>query len=149
MKKIAIVFVAALCLASCGQKETKSTAAPSPQDFPYMVEQFADLGILRYRVPDFESLTADQKALVYYLTEAALWGRDILFDQNCKYNLQVRRTCEALYLNYKGDKTSAEWLGFETYLKRVWFSNGIHHHYSEDKILPECSQEWFVQACLP
>ena len=147
MKKIAIVFVAALCLASCGQKETQSNVTPSPQDFPYMVEQFADLGILRYRVPDFESLTADQKALVYYLTEAALWGRDILFDQNCKYNLQVRRTCEALYLNYKGDKTSAEWLGFETYLKRVWFSNGIHHHYSEDKILPECSQEWFAQAC--
>lgn len=146
MKKLFIITLAALCFASCAKKEEAQTT-PSAEDFPYMVDQFADLGILRYRVPDFESLTLQQKSLVYYLTEAALWGRDILFDQNCKYNLEVRRTCEALYLGYKGDKTSADWLGFETYLKRVWFSNGIHHHYSEDKFLPECSEDWFRQAC--
>ncbi len=137
--------MAALTLAACGTKDKQTT--PSTEEFPYMVDQFYDLGILRYRVPDFENLTVQQKALVYYLSEAALWGRDILTDQNCKYNLRVRRTCEALYENYKGDKTSAEWGKFVLYLKRVWFSNGIHHHYSEDKFLPDCSQEWFLSAC--
>lgn len=112
-----------------------------------MVDQFADLGILRYRVPDFESLTLQQKALVYYLNEAALWGRDILFDQNGKYNLAIRRTLEELYLHYQGDRTSADWQAMELYLKRVWFANGIYHHYSEDKFPPEFSQDWFVQAC--
>lgn len=146
MKKIAIITLAALCLASCGSKETAQTT-PSTEDFPYMVDQFADLGILRYRVSDFESLTLQQKALVYYLTEAGLWGRDILFDQNGKYNLTIRRTLENIYVNYKGDRTSDEWKNFETYLKRVWFSNGIYHHYSEDKFLPEFSQEWFADAC--
>ena len=112
-----------------------------------MVEQFYDLGILRYRVPGFEELTLQQKMLVYYLNEAALWGRDILMDQNGKYNLRVRRLCENIYLNYPGDKTTEDWSKFVLYLKRVWFSNGIHHHYSEDKFLPECSKEWFVNAC--
>lgn len=112
-----------------------------------MVDQFYDLGILRYRVPGFENLSVQQKALVYYLSEAALWGRDILTDQNCRYNLRIRRVCESIYENYAGDKTSEEWNKFVLYLKRVWFSNGIHHHYSEDKFVPECSREWFVDAC--
>ncbi len=127
------------------QQEKQQT--PATNEFNYMVENFADLGILRYRVPDFENLTTQQKALVYYLNEAALWGRDILCDQNCRYNLRIRRACETIYLNYTGDKNTEEWKAFELYLKRIWFANGIHHHYSEDKILPTCSREWFANAC--
>lgn len=145
MKKLFVILAATLTLASCGKQEAQKT--PAVEDFPYMVDQFADLGILRYRVPDFETLTLQQKALVYYLTEAALWGRDILTDQNCKYNLAIRRTCEDVYLGYQGDKTTEEWKAFELYLKRIWFANGIHHHYSEDKILPTFSKEWFLAAC--
>lgn len=145
MKKVLCVLLAAMTLLACN-KESKQTT-PSIEDFPYMVDQFYDLGILRYRVPGFEDLSVQQKALVYYLSEAALWGRDILTDQNCRYNLRIRRVCESVYENYAGDKTTDEWKKFELYLKRVWFSNGIHHHYSEDKFLPECSREWFVEAC--
>ncbi|MBQ7671628.1 MAG: dihydrofolate reductase [Paludibacteraceae bacterium] len=145
MKKVLCVLLAAMTLLACN-KESKQTT-PSIEDFPYMVDQFYDLGILRYRVPGFEDLSVQQKALVYYLSEAALWGRDILTDQNCRYNLRIRRVCESVYENYAGDKTTDEWKKFVLYLKRVWFSNGIHHHYSEDKFLPECSREWFVEAC--
>lgn len=127
------------------QQEKQQT--PATNEFNYMVENFADLGILRYRVPDFENLTTQQKALVYYLNEAALWGRDILCDQNCRYNLRIRRACETIYIHYTGDKNTEEWKAFELYLKRIWFANGIHHHYSEDKILPTCSREWFANAC--
>lgn len=137
-----MIFAAATVLTACNKQEKQTPE----EDFQYMVEQFYDLGILRYQVPGFDELNTNQKALVYYLTEAALWGRDILTDQNCRYNLGVRRLCENIYLNYQGDKTSEEWKKFELYLKRVWFSNGIHHHYSEDKFLPECSREWFVEA---
>lgn len=115
---------------------------PTETEFEYMVDQFYDLGILRYRVPDFESLTLQQKLLTYHLTEAALWGRDILFDQNCEMNLRVRRLCEQVYLDYEGDREDENYRKLELYLKRVWFSNGIHHHYSADKFLPECSREW-------
>ncbi len=115
--------------------------------FNYNVDKFYDLEILRYQVPGFEDLTLNQKILAYYLSEAALQGRDILYDQNGKYNLLIRRTLENLYLNYNGDKTQNDYLLFEKYLKRVWFSNGIYHHYSEDKFLPEFSQEWFNTAC--
>lgn len=150
MKKqtILIALVGAMMtgvVACTPQQEKQQT--PAPNEFNYMVENFADLGILRYRVPDFENLTTQQKALVYYLNEAALWGRDILCDQNCRYNLRIRRACEKIYLNYTGDKTTEEWTNFELYLKRIWFANGIHHHYSEDKILPTCSREWFANAC--
>lgn len=110
------------------------------------MEHFADLQILRYRVPGFEELTLQQKKLVYYLTEAALQGRDILFDQNGKYNLRIRRMLEAVYTGYQGDRNSDEFRNFEVYLKRVWFSNGIHHHYAMTKILPGCSQEFLVGA---
>ena len=145
MKKVLCVLLAAMTLSACN-KESKQTT-PSMEDFPYMVEQFYDLGILRYRVPGFEDLTVQQKSLIYYLSEAALWGRDILADQNCRYNLRIRRLCEQIYLNYPGDKTTDDWKKFELYLKRVWFSNGIHHHYSEDKFVPECSIDWFTDAC--
>ena len=128
-----------MALVSC-QKETD-------KPFDYTVDKFYDLEILRYQVPGFDELTLQQKTLAYYLSEAALQGRDILFDQNGRYNLRIRRALEALYLNYKGDKQSDDFLLFEKYLKRVWFSNGIHHHYSEDKFLPEFTEAWYRQAC--
>ena len=138
-KTLFIVGVSALALVSC-QKETD-------KPFNYTVDKFYDLEILRYQVPGFDELTLQQKTLAYYLSEAALQGRDILFDQNGRYNLRIRRALEALYLNYTGDKQSEEFLLFEKYLKRVWFSNGIHHHYSEDKFLPEFTEAWYRQAC--
>ena len=138
-KTLFIVGVSALALVSC-QKETD-------KPFNYTVDKFYDLEILRYQVPGFDELTLQQKTLAYYLSEAALQGRDILFDQNGRYNLRIRRALEALYLNYAGDKQSEEFLLFEKYLKRVWFSNGIHHHYSEDKFLPEFTEAWYRQAC--
>ncbi len=112
--------------------------------FHYTVEQFADLQILRYRVPGFEQLSLRQKMLVYYLSQAALEGRDILLDQNGKYNLQIRKLLEAIYIHYQGDRTTADFQQFEVYLKRVWFSNGIHHHYACDKFVPGFSAEYLT-----
>lgn len=110
--------------------------------FQYVVDQFADLQILRYRVAGFDELSLEQKILVYYLSEAALEGRDILFDQNGKYNLRIRKLLEAVYTHFKGDRSTAEFKAFEVYLKRVWFSNGIHHHYACDKFVPGFSEEY-------
>ena len=138
MKKLIILLAAIGMFCGCHKKESS---------FQYNVDKFYDLEILRYDVPEFDALTLQQKQLVYCLSEAALWGRDILFDQNGRYNLRIRRACEALYLNYPYDTDNEEFDAFERYLKRVWFSNGIHHHYSEDKFLPEFSQNWFVTAC--
>ena len=112
--------------------------------FQYKVDRFADVEILRYYVAGFKSLPLQQKELIYYLSQAALEGRDILFDQNNRYNLTIRRICESVYENYMGDKSSEEWKNFETYLKQIWMANGIHHHYSEDKIIPNFSQNFFV-----
>lgn len=123
----------------CKQKEEVKEKG----DFQFLVEQFADLKILRYQVPGFEDLSLDQKKLLYYLSQAAVEGRDILFDQNYKYNLVIRRALEAIYSDYKGDRTSEDFKKFEVYLKRVWFSNGIHHHYSADKIDPGFPVEYF------
>ena len=156
MKKILInhyslFILLAVALCACQKKETTS--------FQYNVDKFYDLEILRYDVPEFDSLSLQQKQLIYCLSEAALWGRDILFDQNGRYNLRIRRACEALYQHLTPTLSQGEGaspLGgeereafdvFEKYLKRVWFSNGIHHHYSEDKFLPEFTQDWFVAAC--
>ena len=119
----------------------------SSKEFNYMVDQFADLEILRYQVPGFESLSLRQKQLLYHLSEAALMGRDILFDQNGRYNLAIRRTLEVIYTDYAGDRENPEFKALETYLKRVWFSNGIHHHYALDKFQPEFSAEFFMN-CL-
>ena len=141
MKKLCIILAAVGILCGCQQKEQTC----DQQAFQYNVDKFYDLEILRYDVPEFESLTLQQKQLVYCLSEAALWGRDILFDQNCRYNLTIRRLCEAVYVCYP-DKENPQYLLLEKYLKRVWFSNGIHHHYSEDKFLPEFTPEWFGQA---
>lgn len=120
-----------------------SVGKAQSNDFNYNVDRFADIQVLRYQVPGFNDLTLKQKTLVYYLQEAALQGRDILFDQNCKYNLAIRQTLEQIYTNYKGDKESADYKGFLKYLKQVWFANGIHHHYSMDKFTPEFSKNFF------
>lgn len=119
----------------------------SSKEFNYMVDKFADLEILRYQVPGFELLSLRQKQLLYHLSEAALMGRDILFDQNGRYNLAIRRTLEVIYTDYKGDRENPEFKALETYLKRVWFSSGIHHHYALDKFQPEFSAEFFMN-CL-
>lgn len=116
------------------------------EEFSYIVDQFADLQILRYQVPGFENLSLRQKQLLYHLSEAALMGRDILFDQNGRYNLVIRRTLEAVYQYGTVDKSSADYQAFEVYLKRVWFANGIHHHYGEDKFIPGFSEAFFDAA---
>ncbi len=142
MKKgLTTMIIMALTAASC----TSSDKMQNSDDFEYCNERFADLQMLRYKVDGFENLTLKQKTFIYYLQEAALWGRDILFDQNGKYNLEIRQTLENLYANYKGDRESKDFKAFEVYLKRVWFSNGIHHHYGCEKFIPEFSREWFVE----
>lgn len=137
-------MVTALSLLTACGGNPKTTA--EAEKFDYTVEQFADLQILRYRVPGFEDLSLKQKELVYYLTEAALQGRDILFDQNGKYNLTIRRMLEAVYTGYKGDKNTPDFKAMEVYPKRVWFSNGIHHHYGSEKFVPGFTPEFFRQA---
>ena len=139
MNKVAFALIASLLMlmSACDKKETKG------QEFMYEVDEFADLQILRYQVPGFDDLSLKQKELIYYLSMAATEGRDILFDQNNRYNLAIRRTLEAVYTNYKGDKSSKDFKELEIYLKRVWFSNGIHHHYGQDKFLPGFSKDFF------
>ena len=117
------------------------------ENFNYIVEQFADLQLLRYRVAGFENLSLRQKELIYYLSEVALEGRDILFDQNGKHNLQIRKLLEAVYVSYSGDRNNPEFQGLEVYLKRVWFSSGIYHHYACDKFVPAFSPE-FLRECI-
>ena len=134
----------ALSLTSCNNMAQEN-------EFNYNVDRFADIEVLRYKVPEFENLSLQQKKLIYFLSEAAIWGRDILTDQNCKYNLEVRSLLENIYLNYNGDKESNDFKAFEKYLKLVWFANGVHHHYSCDKFSPEFSKEFFDAqvAALP
>lgn len=122
---------------------TSSIMAKDNKKFDYIVDRFADIEVLRYPVPEFEQLTPDQRKLIYFLTEAAIAGRDILWDQNNRYNLQIRNLLESVYTNYKGLKNSADWKAFEKYIKQVEFGNGIHHHYSMDKFTPEFSQAFF------
>ncbi|MGM9817508.1 MAG: dihydrofolate reductase [Paludibacteraceae bacterium] len=138
MKKLIFTLMVALFMTACSTSQKEQN-----ENFSYTVDAFADMQILRYRVPQVEALSVRQKELLYYLTEAALNGRDILYDQNGKYNLLVRRTLESVYTNYDGDKNTADFCAFETYLKRVWVSNGIHHHYGNDKFVSEFSQAFF------
>ena len=126
-------------LAGCGRQEENAK-----NDFRYTIDEFADIKIMRYRIPGWDSLTLRQKSLVYHLGEAAKYGRDIIWDQNFRYNLEIRHMLESILENYKGDRQGEEWEKFLTYAKRVFFSNGIHHHYAEDKILPECGREYFA-----
>ena len=146
MRKLMITLSTAAALLSACSGDVKKQELTNADDFTYQVEKFADLEILRYQVPGFEELSLQQRTLLYYLSQAALEGRDILFDQNCKYNLQIRRTLEAVYENYKGDRNNEQYKALELYLKRVWFSNGIHHHYAEDKFKPGFSAEFFAEC---
>lgn len=139
--KIKTLAMATILMTSCGADKNGQEEA-----FNYHVDRFADIEVLRYKVPDFETLSLQQKKLIYFLSEAAIEGRDILFDQNNKFNLVIRKTLEAIYLNYKGDRTTEEYKALETYLKRVWFANGIHHHYATDKFQPGFSQPYFEKV---
>jgi len=144
MKYAFMALIPALLCLSC--KNNGNSLRSDTENFNYNVEHFADLGILRYQVPDWDSLSVNQKQLIYCLNEAALYGRDIIYDQNNRYNLAIRRTLEAIYDNYRGDRDSKEFQDLTVYLKRVWFSNGIHHHYGEEKFLPAFSKGFFTEA---
>ena len=142
-----IFFACAQLFFSCNTESTLSSSDDlyievDVENFPYMVEQFADLKILRYQLPGWESLSLDEQKLVYYLTQAGLSGRDIIWDQNYRHNLTIRQALETIYTTFDGDKTTENWRAFEIYLKRVWFSNGIHHHYSNAKLKPEFSEDY-------
>ena len=140
MKRIIMLLSVAGLLTACTSGEKKA----QNDEFKYLVDEFADLKVMRYQIPEWEQLTLQQKEYVYYLGEAAKCGRDILADQNFKYNLTVRKTLEAILNSYNGDKKCADYQNFVVYAKRVFFSNGIHHHYAEDKFFPEISQEYFA-----
>lgn len=136
MRKACVFAMTALLTGACNapQNQDKETS--------WSVDRFADIEVLRYEVPAFEILSLQQKKLIYCLTEAALWGRDILWDQNGKYNLAIRELLETIYTHYKGDRNDSEYKALETYLKQIWFANGIHHHYSTAKFTPEFSREF-------
>ena len=129
-----------------GTMATMQSQAVVDKNFNYHVDRFADIEVLRYEVPEYDRLSLEQKKMLYYLSQAAQMGRDILWDQNGKYNLQIRQLLEKIYTDYKGDRNSADFKAFEKYLKQVWFGNGIHHHYSTDKFRPEFSQAFFEEA---
>ena len=144
-KALAMMMIAgaAAALAACGVQE------PAAGDgFKYTVDAFADLKVMRYKIPGWEELTLRQKEYAYHLAEAAKFGRDILWDQNCKDNLRVRHAVEAILEDYSGDRESAEFKDFTVYAKRLFFSNGIHHHYAEDKFFPACSRDYFASLLV-
>ncbi len=146
--KLLLVIVVSLFL-SCGKDNEKkildADGVKKEVVFNTNVEQFSDIKILRYQIPGWDNLTLKEQKLVYYLTQAGLAGRDIMWDQNYRHNLKIRKALEGVYTSYKGDKNSSNWKEFETYLKRVWFSNGIHHHYSNDKIKPGFSSDYLKE----
>jgi dipeptidyl-peptidase-3 len=138
-----VIMTALLTACNPGSKKAPTeNKMEETKEFKYLLEQFADLKIMRYQVTGFDELSLQQKKLAYYLSEAALCGRDIIFDQNYKHNLKIRKSLEEIYKNYEGDRQSADFKEFVVYLKRVWFSNGIHHHYSTDKFVPDFSPEF-------
>ena len=137
MKKIVTAMgLIALALTSCTEQ---------PKEAAWIVDKFDDIKVIRYEVPEFENLPLNEKLLVYYLAESAKCGRDIIFDQNFKYNLTIRRALEQIYTTYEGDKSEANFVAMEKYLKKMWLANGIHHHYSNDKFTPEFCREWFAE----
>ncbi len=135
------VLIGLLTLNSCGDQATPVQET----SFDFNVDQFADVKVLRYQIPGFEDLTLNEQKLVYYMTQAGLEGRDIMWAQNYRHNLEIREALEKIFTDYPGVRDNDQWMAFETYLKRVWFSNGIHHHYSNDKIMPEFSQEYLME----
>ncbi len=155
MKKLIVLFIAFTSLQLIAQQPEQILTNGKGQaedilgdSFTWQTEQFADLGILRYTIPGWEKLTVKQKELVYYLTQAGYCGRDIIYDQNYRHNLEIRKALENIVTKYSGSKTSGEWSSFLVYTKRVWFSNGIHHHYSMDKIMPGFSKEYFKSLLI-
>ena len=137
MRKLLSIYILSLItLFSC------NNSTDTNEEFNFFAEKFQDIQILRYQIPGFDELNLNQKKLVYYLTEAGLAGRDIMYDQNYRHNLSIRRALEKIYTNYDGDKRVDDWNNFEVYLKRIWFANGIHHHYSNDKFDPNFSKEY-------
>ncbi len=147
LRQFAFCCASAAILVSCKKDEPKKEDVAEKKDdkFEYVAEQFADIKVLRYQIPGWENLKLKEQELVYYLTQAGLAGRDMHWDQNYRYNLSIRKALENIYVNYKGDKTTNDWKQFEIYLKRIWFANGIHHHYSSDKIRPDFKKEYLVQ----
>ncbi len=144
--KISALSIAILLMAACATKETNEAETTPVTDLGQVkVDQFADIQVLRYDIPGWENLSLKEQQLVYYLTQAGLSGRDIIWDQNYKHNLAIRAALESIYEKFEGDRTTDDWQAFEVYIKRVWFSNGIHHHYSMDKIKPDFSQAYFEQ----
>ena len=142
VKVFTITVMTIITLNAC--RNAKQPAAMAPDQFNYFVEQFEDMRILKYKLPGFESLSLQQKKYIYYLSQAALAGRDILWDQNFRYNLQIRKTLEGIIGSYSGDKQSTEYKAFLTYAKRVFFANGIHHYYSSDKMKPGFTENYFA-----
>ncbi|MCK9301319.1 MAG: dihydrofolate reductase, partial [Bacteroidales bacterium] len=140
MKKIFFLMSIVLLGLGCNSKQADT------ENFNYKVDRFADVEIIRYQVPGFEDLSLRQKKLVYYLSEAALWGRDIIYDQNYRHNLLIRQCLEAIYQHAGISRQGEDWQAFEIYLKRLWVANGIHHHYSSDKFAPGFSKEFIVKA---
>lgn len=145
LQTFAGMLFSAAVLVSCAKKDADAEKKNTDTNFEVEVEQFADIKVLRYQIPGWEKLTLKEQELVYYLTQAGMAGRDIYWDQNYKHNLKIRKALEHIYQNYKGDKNAGNWKNFEIYLKRVWFSNGIHHHYSMDKIKPDFDIAYFKQ----
>jgi dipeptidyl-peptidase-3 len=143
--RITSIFMTFAVSVICNAQAEKVIDADKKENaaFEYFVEQFSDIKVLRYQIPGWENLTLKEQILVYYLTQAGTSGRDIMWDQNYRYNLKIRKALEHIYQNYNGDKSTEDWANFETYLKRVWFSNGIHHHYSNEKIQPNFSKVYF------
>lgn len=151
MKKLVLSLMTTVMITGCANNKSQQTndnAAAKTQEIDYTVDRFADIQILRYEVPGFEALTLQQKRLLYHLSEAALMGRDIIFDQNGRYNLAIRRALETVYREYRGDRNEEQFKALETYLKRVWLANGIHHHYAEDKFEPTGFTEEFFAECI-
>ena len=133
-----------ICFAGVAAAAAGCAGKAQESEFKYLVDEFADLKVMKYEVPGWDELTLQQKEYIYHLGEASKYGRDIIWMQNNKYNLKIRKVLENILENYKGDRTSEDFAKFQTYAKRVFFSNGIHHHYAEDKFFPECSQEYFA-----
>ena len=137
-----MLLIAGVGLLACSCADNTKTKTEE-ENFKYLIDEFADLKIIRYQIPGWDDLTLQQKEYIYHLSEAAKYGRDILWEQNFKYNLQIRKVLENILTNYEGDNGCNNYQDFLIYAKRVFFSNGIHHHYAEDKIIPTCPKEYF------
>ena len=142
VKHILLATLAGGFLYSCVSARTSKKQIEKKDEFEYLAEKFADLKIIRYKIPSWDNLSLQQKKYAYYLTQAGYAGREIIYDQNYRHNLAIKRSLEKVYTSFEGDKTTEDWKNFELYLKRIWFANGIHHHYSNDKFKPGFSEDY-------